>query len=54
MLALARLGAAIKGALATAIGPLLEVPVLIGLVCVAPWIRRTFFSAGLAVEKARF
>jgi hypothetical protein len=32
-------------ALATAIGPLIEVPVLISLVYVALWIRRTFFAA---------
>jgi ACR3 family arsenite transporter len=43
-------GIASQEALATVIGPLIEVPVLIGLVYVALWIRRTFFSGGLAVE----
>jgi len=41
---------ALQEALATVIGPLINVPVLIGLVCVALRISRTFFRAGLAVE----
>jgi len=31
--------------LATAVGPLIEVPVLIRVICMALWIRRTFFRA---------
>jgi ACR3 family arsenite transporter len=33
--------------LATAIGPLIEVPVLIALVYAALWIHRTFFGRGI-------
>jgi len=51
-LAPARLGIVSQEALATVIGPLIEVPVLIGLVYVALWIRRTFFKAAVAVAKA--
>ena len=44
-------GIASQEALATAIGPLIEVPVLMRLVYVALWVRRTFFRAGVAMAK---
>jgi len=44
-------GIAYQEALATVIGPLIEVPVLIGLVYGALWIHRTFLRTGLAMAK---
>jgi ACR3 family arsenite transporter len=43
-------GIASSEALATVIGPLIEVPVLIGLVYVALWIKRVWFRAGQAPQ----
>ena len=37
-------------ALAGVVGPLIEVPVLVGLVYVALWVRRHFYAAGLAQD----
>jgi ACR3 family arsenite transporter len=43
-------GIASQEALATVIGPLIEVPVLIGLVYVASWIRKEWFESGITVK----
>jgi ACR3 family arsenite transporter len=45
-------GIASQEALATVIGPLIEVPVLIALVYVALWVRRVFFERREALERA--
>jgi len=45
-------GGAYRLALVTVIGPLIEVPVLIGLVYVALWMRRTWFHTDASSETA--
>ncbi len=45
-------GIASQEALATVIGPLVEVPVLIGLVYVALWVRQVFFKSEPSLQKA--
>ena len=51
-MAVGAFGIASGQALATVVGPLIEVPVLIGLVYVALWARRFFFrSDGTAKRK---
>jgi len=44
-------GIASQEALVTVIGPLIEVPVLIGLVYVALWIRRALFEGRGALTR---
>lgn len=50
-MAVGTLGIASEEALATVIGPLVEVPVVIGLVYVALWVRRVFFRSELSLQK---